>query len=152
MHTCAPASPLTAIPPKVKGHISRQLPGCIRCDNSHPAAALPSSLLLDVLLLSPAGLHWAHTHTHTHTHTRLNVGQRPLTQGFGYMCGFFFVFVLGLFIRVKQKMFDMRRVERLAARYLSYLEGGISIFKAVENSGFQDERFACHSQTRISQK
>lgn len=73
----APASPLATIPPKVKGHMSWQLPGWIRCDNFPPPAALPSSLLLFLLLLSPAGLHWAHTH--------FNVGQCPLTQGSGYV-------------------------------------------------------------------
>lgn len=71
----ASASQLAAHPPKVKEHISWQLPGRIRCDNFHPAAALPSSRLFHLLLLSPPRLRWAHT--------CLNVGQGLLTQGFG---------------------------------------------------------------------
>lgn len=71
----APASQLAAHRPEVKEHISWQLPGCIRCDNLHPAAALPSSRLFYLLILSPARLCWAHT--------CLNVGQGLLTQGFG---------------------------------------------------------------------
>lgn len=70
--TCyAPVSQLAAHPPTVKEHISWQLPGWIRCDNFHPAAALPSSHFFYLLLLSPARLCWAHT--------CLNVGQGLLT-------------------------------------------------------------------------
>lgn len=112
VRTHALVSPLAANPPKVKGNISWQLPACIGCDHFHPPAALPSSLLFYLLLLSPAGLCWAHAH--------LNVGQRPLTQGSG--CVLLSVFV-SVFIRVKLEW----EVERLAAFYQSY----VSVFKAV---------------------
>lgn len=67
------------------------------------------------------------------THT-LKCGSAPTDSRVWLYVRFVCLCVWSVYQGEAKKKVDMRKVERLAAPYLSYLEGGISIFKAVENS------------------